>query len=122
MRSMKSLFADTNSEPEKNKEIHFQNMMAIACKMLGLMVRTEVHSSAGRCDMQILTKRYVYIFEFKIDGTSEEAIDQILEKGYAEPFLGDNRTIFIIGANFSTKTRTLDDWIIKRRLPNGSFA
>ena len=122
MRSMKSLFADTNSETEKNKEIHFQNMMAIACKMLGLMVRTEVHSSAGRCDMQILTKSYVYIFEFKIDGTSEEAIDQILEKGYAEPFLGDNRTIFIIGANFSTKTSTLDDWIIKRRLPNGSFA
>lgn len=122
MRSMKSLFADTNSEPEKNKEIHFQNMMAIACKMMGLTVRTEIHSSAGRCDMQILTNSYVYIFEFKIDDTAEEAIKQILEKGYAEPFVGDLRTVFIIGANFSTKTRTLDDWIIMRCLPNGLFA
>ena len=122
MRSMKSLFADTNSEPEKNKEIYFQNMMAIACKMMGLMVRTEVHSSAGRCDMQILTNSYVYIFEFKIDDTAEEAINQILEKGYADPFFGDDRTVFIIGANFSTRTRTLDDWIIKRRLPDELFA
>ena len=43
MLSMKSLFADTHSETKKNKEIHFQNMMAIVCKMLGLAVHTEVH-------------------------------------------------------------------------------
>ncbi len=116
MLSMKSLFADTSSEYEKDKEIHFQNMMAIAAKMIGLTVRTEVHSAAGRCDMQILTRDYVYIFEFKINGTSEDALRQILEKGYASSFAGDRRTIFIIGASFSTKSRTIDDWLI-RRLP-----
>lgn len=114
MRSMKSLFADTSSEYEKDKEIHFQNMMAIAAKMIGLTVRTEVHSAAGRCDMQILTRDYVYIFEFKINGTREEALRQILEKGYASPFAGDRRTVFIIGASFSTKSRTIDDWLIKK--------
>lgn len=112
MLSMKSLFADTNSETEKNKEIHFQNMMAIACKMMGLAVRTEVHSAAGRCDMQIHTTNFVYIFEFKIDGTPEEAMAQILEKGYAIPFESDPRTIYLIGANFLTKTRSLESWII----------
>ena len=45
MVRLRSLFSDTNSEPEANKEIHFQNMMAIACKMMGLDVRTEIHSS-----------------------------------------------------------------------------
>ncbi len=114
MLSLKSLFADTSSEYEKNKEIHFQNMMAIACKMLGLAVRTEVHSAAGRCDMQIHTTNFVYIFEFKIDGTPEEAMAQILEKGYANPFESDQRTIFLIGANFLTSTRTLDSWIIEK--------
>lgn len=115
MLRMKSLFADTSSEPEKDKEIHFQNMMAIAAKMMGLSVRTEVHSSAGRCDMQILTSRYVYVFEFKIDASPEEAIDQIKEKGYANPYAADSRTIFIIGASFSTTTRTLDSWIIEKK-------
>ncbi|MDE6522582.1 MAG: ATP-binding protein [Muribaculaceae bacterium] len=114
MLSMKSLFADTNSEPEKDKEIHFQNMMAIACKMLGLAVRTEVHSSSGRCDFQILTNDFVYIFEFKINSTPEEALQQIYEKGYAIPFEADSRTVFLIGANFLTKTRTLDSWIIRK--------
>ncbi|MDE6559827.1 MAG: ATP-binding protein [Muribaculaceae bacterium] len=113
MTSMKSLFADTNSEREKDKEIHFQNMMAIAAKMMGLTVRTEIHSAKGRCDMQILTSGYVYIFEFKINDTPEEAIKQIHEKGYALPFEADSRTIFLIGANFSTNSRTLDGWIIE---------
>ena len=112
MARMKALFADTNSEQERNKEIHFQNMMAIAAKMMGLSVRTEIHSSSGRCDMQILTDRYVYVFEFKIDGTPEEAIEQIHQKGYAVPFLADSRTVILIGANFLTSTRTIGNWII----------
>lgn len=114
MVRMKALFADTNSEPEKNKEIHFQNIMAIAAKMMGLTVGTEIHSSAGRCDMQILTDRYVYIFEFKIDGSAEEALAQIHEKGYDVPFSADSRTIILIGANFLTSTRTLGYWIIEK--------
>lgn len=114
MVSLKSLFADTSSEHENNKEIHFQNMMAIVCKMLGLAVRTEVHSSAGRCDMLIHTTNFVYIFEFKINSTPEDAIAQIHEKRYATPFEADDRTIFLIGANFLTQTRTLDSWIIEK--------
>ncbi|MDE6380608.1 MAG: PD-(D/E)XK nuclease domain-containing protein, partial [Muribaculaceae bacterium] len=114
MQSMRSLFADTNSEYEKDKEIHFQNMMAIATKMMGLTVKTEIHSARGRCDMQIVTSDFVYVFEFKIDSTPEEALAQIYEKGYAIPFESDSRTVFLIGANFSTSTRTLDNWIIKK--------
>ena len=114
MNSMKSLFADTHSETERNKEIHFQNMMAIAAKMMGFIVRTEIHSAKGRCDMQILTPGYIYIFEFKIDGTPEEALQQIYNKGYAVPYEADPRTVFLIGANFSTESRTLDSWIIER--------
>ncbi|MDE6008434.1 MAG: ATP-binding protein [Muribaculaceae bacterium] len=114
MRRLKALFADTSSEPERNKEIHFQNMMAIVAKMLGLKVITEVQSAAGRCDMQILTDRFVYIFEFKIDSIPQEALEQIRRKGYAEPFNADSRTCFIIGANFSISTRGIDNWIIEK--------
>lgn len=89
-------------------------MMAIAAKMMGLTVRTEIHSAKGRCDMQIFTSGYVYIFEFKINETPEEALKQIHEKGYAVTFEADKRTIFLIGANFSTNTRTLDGWIIEK--------
>lgn len=89
-------------------------MMAIVAKMMGFSVRTEVHSARGRCDMQILTSDYVYIFEFKINSTASKAMEQILEKDYAIPFENDPRSVFLIGANFSTDKRTLDDWIIKK--------
>ncbi|MBD5265278.1 MAG: AAA family ATPase, partial [Bacteroides sp.] len=112
MVRLRSLFSDTNSEAEANKEIHFQNMIAIACKMIGLEVRTEIHSSRGRCDMQIETSAYVYIFEFKVDGSAEEALKQIHEKNYAGRYGSDPRTIYLVGANFSTETRTLTDWCI----------
>ncbi|MDE6770085.1 MAG: ATP-binding protein, partial [Muribaculaceae bacterium] len=114
MERLNALFADTDSQPESNKEIHFQNMMAIACKMLGLRVYTEIRSSAGRCDMTIETQRYVYIFEFKVDGSAEEALAQIRENDYAGRYGVDPRQIFLIGTNFSTKTRTLTlPWFIE---------
>ena len=64
--------------------------------------------------MHIFTSGFVFVFEFKIDSTPEEALNQIYEKGYAVPFESDSRTVFLIGASFSTYTRTLDDWIIEK--------
>ena len=114
MVRLRSLFADTNSEGEADKEIHFQNMMAIACKMLGFQVRTEVHAHRGRCDMQIETPGYIYIFEFKVNGTPEKALEQIHDRDYHLRFGSDTRILWLIGANFSTETRTLTGWIIEK--------
>lgn len=109
---LKALIADTHPGAERKKEIHFQNVMTIIFKMLGFSARTEVVSSAGRCDLQIFTPTYVYIFEFKLDGTPEEALRQIFDRGYHRPFAVDKRTLILIGAVFSSKTNTLADWII----------
>ncbi len=116
MRRMQSLFANIDSLHEPNKEIHFQNMMAIAAKMMGLTVRTEVHSSKGRCDMQILTPNYMYIFEFKIDQSPEKAMKQIIDNNYLLPFAANTRTKFLIGANFLTNTRSIGSWIIEKEV------
>lgn len=86
-------------------------MIRTIAKMLGLKVQTEVHSSQGRCDMHLETSGYVYIFEFKINSTPEKALEQIKEKGYAEPYGSDRRRILLIGANFSTKKLLLTGWI-----------
>ncbi|MBD5203514.1 MAG: AAA family ATPase, partial [Bacteroidales bacterium] len=114
MVSIKSLISSATSEHIPDKEEHFQNMMAIICRMLGLETRTEIHSSQGRCDMTVACAGYVYIFEFKIDGSAGKALDQILERGYADPYMSDPREKILVGANFSTETRTLTDWVSER--------
>lgn len=53
--------------------------------------------------------------EFKLDGTAEEAMAQINEKGYAQPFEKDSRQLFKIGVNFSSKTRNIEKWIVEKR-------
>lgn len=63
--------------------------------------------------MILKTANYIYIFEFKINSNPRKAIDQIYEKGYARPFEIDSRTVFLIGVDFSTQTRTINNWIIE---------
>lgn len=99
---LQSLIADTSSESERNKEIHFQNIMAIVGKMLGFRVRTEVHSALGRCDMILETNSYIYIFEFKLNKSGEEALAQIKSSGYERTFLADTREKILVGVNFSS--------------------
>jgi len=57
------------------------------------------------------TERYIYVMEFKLDGTAEEAMREIEEGGYAEPFASDSCILFKIGVNFSSKTRNLEKWL-----------
>ena len=51
--------------------------------------------------------------EFKLNGTAEEALQQINDKRYALPFEADGRKIFKIGINFSEKTRNIEKWVVE---------
>lgn len=63
--------------------------------------------------MVVKTKEYIYVMEFKLEGTAEEAIKQINEKQYAAPFASDPRKLYQIGVNFSRETRNIERWIVE---------
>ena len=50
----------------------------------------------------------VFIFEFKLDESVEDALKQIEKKQYAVPYLSDNRSVYKIGVNISSESRTVD--------------
>ncbi|MDE7073920.1 MAG: PD-(D/E)XK nuclease domain-containing protein, partial [Odoribacter sp.] len=75
-------------------------------------VQAEYHTSNGRIDLVLQTDKYVYVMEFKLDGSAEEALRQIEEKEYAKPFEADTRQVFKIGVNFSNETRNIERWVI----------
>ena len=76
-------------------------------------VFVEKEQSEGRADCVVETTNYVYVFEFKRDGSALDALDQIERMGYAREYAADGRTIFQIGCNFSSKTGTIDGWDVK---------
>ena len=61
-------------------------------------------------DVIIQTPNYIYIIECKLDGSAEEALQQIEEKNYASPFGMNKRTIIKLGINFSSKARGVESW------------
>lgn len=63
--------------------------------------------------MIVKTKGFVYIFEFKLDKTVGEALCQISDRGYAEPFESDGRKMVKVGVNFSSAERNIADWIVE---------
>ena len=112
-RRLQSFFADTPYELIKDLELHYQNVLFIVFKLVGFYVKAEYHTSEGRVDLVLQTDKFIYVMEFKLDGTAEEALQQIDERHYARPFLSDIRKLFKIGVNFSAKTRNIERWIVQ---------
>ena len=101
-------------EDEAERERYFQYTFYLILRLVSVYtVYVEKVQSQGRVDCVLETSDYVYIFEFKLDGTAEEALRQIEEKGYAREYAADSRKLYCIGAGFSSETGTIGDWAVK---------
>ena len=98
----------------ENVESYYHSLLYLFLKTLGFKVNAEVPTSKGRMDMLLKTQTDIYVFEFKINKTANEALTQIVERNYHEQFKHDKRPITLIGASFDTKTRKLTDWVCKK--------
>ena len=104
-------YAMRPKKDEKDRELYFHYTFYLLMRLISCYtVYTEKQLSQGRADCIVETPKYIYIFEFKLDGTARQAIEQIRQKGYATPYLADSRQLFIVGASFSSTTGTIDDW------------
>jgi len=96
---------------QKDRELCFHYTFYLLMRLISCYtVYTEKQLSEGRADCIVETPQYVYIFEFKLDGTADEALSQVRDRGYAKAYEADSRPIYIIGASFSSKTGTIEEW------------
>src|SRR5574344_2101797 len=113
MKRLEAMFARTDYQIVGDAELYFQNAFYLIMTMMGFYTDVERTTSDGRIDMTVETKDYVYLFEFKLDGTPEEALKQIEANGYAKPFAMDSRKLYRVGVNFSSEKRCIDGWKIE---------
>ena len=99
-------------ERARDFETHFQYTFYIIFRLLSCYTTLiEKQNSKGRADIIVESDNDIYIFEFKLDGSVEEALKQIEEQQYALPYLNDPRSVHKIGVNISSSTRTVDSWL-----------
>lgn len=70
-------------------ERHYQVVFYLVFKLMGQFTGAEVRTARGRADAVVKTPDYIYVFEFKLDGSAEQALRQIDEKGYLLPYTSD---------------------------------
>ena len=112
MERLKVFFAGMPYELSENTERHYQAIFYVVFTLMGQFVETEVRSARGRADAVVKTKDFIFVFEFKLNGTAEEALKQIDEKGYLIPYTLDGRKLVRVGVNFSKEKRNIDCHVI----------
>lgn len=108
---LQAFFADFPYELNEKTERHYQVVFYLVFKLMGQFTQAEVKSAKGCANAIVKTPKYIYVFEFKLNGTAEEALQQIDDKGYLIPYQADEREIIKLGVEFSAEERNISRWL-----------
>jgi hypothetical protein len=112
--TINALLAGLPSEAfDKKSEGLYHGLLHFIFKLLGMYIKSEVHSSKGRADSIVETATHVFIFEFKFNRTAEEAMQQIKDKKYADAYRNSGKEIKGIGVNFVSKDKEIKGWLVE---------
>ena len=115
MKRLCVFFASMVYDLSDDTERHYQAVFYIVLTLLGQFTQTEVRSSHGRADAVVRTREYIYVFEFKLNGSAKKALRQIDEKGYLIPYTVENLKLIKVGVSFDKETRNIGEWLIENR-------
>lgn len=94
-----------------SKEIGYQSMFYAFFLLMGVdSIIVEEKTTLGRIDVVIGTKTDIYVIEIKVDQSAEDALKQIKEKRYYGKYINTDKEIRLIGLNFSSETRQIEEW------------
>ena len=119
MRKMTSLLSSVTYRFQRKQdalecERYFQYTFYLIMQMIGhYNTMVEKETSEGRIDCVVECPNYVYVMEFKKDGSAQSALEQIRERGYTKPYLADKRKVFSIGVNFSSEKGTIEEYVFE---------
>ena len=100
-------------EEVKNYEGFYEYTFWLIFNMLNVYVRTQVKCAGGRTDFVVHMPDTIYVFELKVNGTAQEALDQINSHNYALPYSTDGRKLVKVGVQFDRDTMTVGEYIIE---------
>ena len=113
MVRLKAYLASISNRLSNKNERDFQTVFYLIFNLMGAFILVEEESAIGRADAVVHTPDAVYVFELKYDGSAEDAIKQIDDKGYLIPYSADGRRLYKIGVNYDSQQRTIGEWIVK---------
>ncbi len=93
--------------PKKESYVH--SLMHLMLISTGFQTQSQVQTSLGRMDTLTTTFEFSIIFEFKITGTAQEALNQIDSSRYADSL---SKPVVKVGVLFDLEQKQISDWAI----------
>jgi hypothetical protein len=112
---LNALLSNIPYDIQLKQEKYYQSLFYLIFKLIGLDIHAEVRTNQGRIDAVLETDDAVYIFEFKLDGSAEEALQQIKDNQYFAPYLLHKKTRYLVGINFEMEKRGVGTWKAEKR-------
>jgi hypothetical protein len=104
-------FAKIPYDIQLKNEKYYQTIFYLIFTLIGMRIQAEVRTNKGRIDAVVETEDTIYLFEFKLQGTAEEALAQIESKGYGQKYLERKKKIRLCGVSFDPQERNVDRWV-----------
>ncbi|NCC51921.1 MAG: AAA family ATPase [Spartobacteria bacterium] len=108
--TMSIFFANIPYDITLKNEKYYQTVFYLVFLLLGMRMEAECRTNKGRIDAVAVTTDTVFIFEFKLHGTAEEALAQIAQNEYARKYAACEKTIRAFGVAFDPETRNIGAW------------
>lgn len=110
---LRAYLASISNRLSNKSERDVQTVFYLIFSLMGAYVRVEEDSAIGRADVVIHLPDTIFVIELKYDGSAQEALKQIDDKGYLIPYHAEGKRLIKIGVNFDSKQRTLGEWVIR---------
>ncbi len=114
IESMKYFFSCMPCSIAVQHEKYYQSLVYAIFKLVGVSIDVEVSTNIGRIDAVIKTDQYIYVTEFKLRGTAEDAMRQIHEKKYYEKYLREGKEITLLGVAFDQNERNITQYLMEK--------
>ena len=104
-----AFFANIPYELHLPFEKYYQTVFHTLFLLLEIRIRSEESTNVGRIDGVLETDNHIYIIEFKLNDSAENALQQTRDKGYAQKYRASGKKIICVGVNFAG--RNIDSWV-----------
>lgn len=103
-------FANIPYTIQLQDEKYYQSLFFLIFKLIGLRTEAEVATNQGRIDCVVETAQRIFLFEFKLNKRADEALTQIKARDYYQKYRRKGKALTLIGANFDSEQRNVNEW------------
>jgi hypothetical protein len=113
MEMLKSFLSSIPYDIQPEQECYYQTVVHLVFNLLGTRCRSEVRTADGRIDSVVEVDDNVYVFEFKLDATADEALKQINSKEYTLQWNHSGKKVYKVGVSFDSTKRNIGEWKVE---------